>query len=376
MQRFSADVDLGAIRSNVGRLRDAAGSAEVMAVVKADAYGHGVEPVARTVLAAGATWLGVAFVEEALALRAAGLDVPVLAMTASPRDDVTTAVEAGVDLAVHAVWGLEAAAEAARLANRPARVHLKVDTGLSRGGATAEDWPALVDATVAHVAESTVEVVGIWSHLACADTPAHPSVASQLEWFRSGLDVATRAGLTARVVHLANSAGTLAIPDARFDLVRPGIAVYGLTPGADLGTPASLGLRPAMTLRARIALVKEVDAGRGVSYGHRYTTDRRTRLALVPLGYADGIPRHGSGVGPVQIGGERYTVSGTVCMDQFVVDVGDAEVAAGDEVVLFGPGDDGEPTADEWAEAIGTIGYEIVTRIGGRVPRAYVGGAA
>jgi alanine racemase len=376
MERFGAYVDLDAIRGNVETLGRYAGDAAVMAVVKADGYGHGLLPSARAALDGGAAWLGVAFVEEALALRAAGLTAPVLAWLIGPGEDLVPALAADIDVSVSATWALDAVAAAAVTTGRAARVHLKVDTGLGRAGATQSEWPILVEAAAKLEAEGSLEVVGIWSHLAYADAPGHPTVARQRAAFEQGLDIAARGGLRPQLRHLANSAATLALPDTHYDLVRPGVAVYGLSPGPDVGVARDLGLRPAMTLRARIALVKTVPGGQGVSYGHRYTTRGETSLALVPLGYADGIPRHTTNVGPVQIGGRRFTVSGTVCMDQFVVDVGDAPVAVGDEVVLFGPGDDGEPTADDWAAAAGTINYEIVTRIGARVPRFYAGGAA
>ncbi|HET7531333.1 MAG TPA: alanine racemase [Mycobacteriales bacterium] len=376
MDRFAAYVDLDAIRENVAALRGRAGTAQVMAVVKADGYGHGMLPVARASVEAGAEWLGVAFVEEALALRRAGLQVPVLAWLVGPGEDVVGAAEAGVDISVSAGWGLDEAAAAASVTGRATRVHLKVDTGLGRAGATEPEWPAMVDAAAKQVAEGAVEVVGVWSHLAYADAPGHPTIARQAAAFGQALEIAERGGLRPQLRHLANSAATLALPDTHYDVVRPGVAVYGLSPGPDVGTAAGLGLRPAMTLSARLTLAKQVAADQGVSYGHRYRTTRPTTLALVPLGYADGVPRHATNVGPVQINGKRFTVSGTVCMDQFVVDVGDLAVAAGDEVVLFGPGDRGEPTADDWAAAIGTINYEIVTRVGPRVPRRYSGGSS
>jgi alanine racemase len=376
VDRFAATVDLDAIRDNVAALRRRAPSAQVMAVVKADGYGHGMLPVARASVEAGAEWLGVAFVDEALALRAAGLQVPVLAWLLAPGDDVAAASRVDIDVGVSAGWGLDDAVAAAHATGRPTRIHLKVDTGLGRAGVTATDWPALAEAAARLVADGSVEVVGVWSHLAYADAPGHPTIARQVAAFGEALQVAERAGLRPQVRHLANSAATLALPDTHFDLVRPGVAAYGLSPGPEVGTAASLGLRPAMRLTALVALAKQVPAEQGVSYGHRYITSRPTTLALVPLGYADGIPRHATNVGPVQINGRRFTISGTVCMDQFVVDVGDLPVAAGDEVVLFGPGADGEPTAEDWAAAIGTINYEIVTRIGPRVPRRYSGGAA
>jgi len=376
VDRFAATVDLDAIRDNVANLCRRSGSAQVMAVVKADGYGHGMVPCAQASVEAGAEWLGVAFVDEALALRAAGVHVPVLAWLIAPGDDLVAAADAGVDVSISAAWGLDAAAAAADVTGRPTRVHLKVDTGLGRGGVTATEWPVLAEAAAKREADGTVEVVGVWSHLAYADAPGHPTIARQLVAFEEATGVATRAGLRPQLRHLANSAATLALPATHFDLVRPGVAVYGLSPGPEVGTAASLGLRPAMRLTARLALAKQVPAEQGVSYGHRYTTKAPTTLALVPLGYADGVPRHATNLGPVQINGHRFTVSGTVCMDQFVVDVGDVPVAAGDEVVLFGAGDDGEPTAEDWATAIGTINYEIVTRIGPRVPRRYVGATA
>jgi alanine racemase len=373
MPPFVAEVDLDAIRSNVAELRRRAGSADVMAVVKADGYGHGMLPSARAAIEAGASWLGVAFVEEALALRAAGLDVPVLAWLLDRDADIAGAVAADVDVSISAEWAIEAASAAAAALGRVARIHLKADTGLARGGAYGADWPALVEAAAKQQADGLVEVVGIWSHLAHADAPQHPTIERQRALFVEALEVAAKADLQPQVRHLANSAATLVLPQTHFDLVRPGVAVYGLSPGPQVGTASELGLRPAMRMRSSVSLVKRVEAGQGVSYGHRYTTGAQTTLALVPAGYADGIPRHATNVGPVQINGKRYLISGTVSMDQVVVDVGGDAVAVGDDVVLFGPGDNGEPTADDWAAAVGTINYEIVTRIGPRVPRTYLG---
>jgi alanine racemase len=367
--RTEAVVDLDAIRGNVATLR-AGTPAEIMAVVKADGYGHGLLPSARAALAGGATWLGVAIVEEALALRAAGISAPMLVClwTPSEADTVAAAITAGVDLTVNSRWALDAVTAAAREVDTPARVHLKIDTGLSRNGSYVADWPDLVDAAAKAQAGAEIEVIGIWSHFACADEPGHPTIGRQMRAYRDALDVAGRRGITPLVRHLANSAATLTLPDSHFDLVRPGIAVYGLSP-----VPGDFGLTPAMTLRAEVALAKRVRAGEGVSYGHVYTTQRETTLALVPLGYADGIPRNATNVAPVSINGRRYRISGRVCMDQIVVDVGDDEVAAGDTAVLFGPGRDGEPTAQEWADILDTIHYELVTRIGPRVARSYLG---
>jgi alanine racemase len=296
----------------------------------------------------------------------------VLAWLIGPGQPVREAIEAGVDLSAATVNQLGEFSAAARAAGRPVRLHLKVDTGLNRGGAIAADWPDLVTAAAKLAAEGVAEVIGIWSHFAYADAPGHPTIARQLGGFHDALEVADRAGLRPEVRHLANSAATLSLPEAHFDLVRPGIAVYGLSPIANW--PAASGLRPAMTLQARVVLVKRVPAGSGVSYGHQFVTDRDTTLALVPLGYADGIPRAASNVGPVWVAGARRAISGRVCMDQIVVAVGDDPVTAGDLALVFGPGDRGEPTADDWATVLDTINYEIVTRIGSRVPRTYVGG--
>ena len=366
--RTEAVVDLDAIRDNVAVLRSRT-SAEVMAVVKADGYGHGLVPAARAALAGGASWLGVAFLEEALALRRAGISAPTLSWLASPGEDVAAGVAAEVDLSVSAPWALAELVAAARETGRPARVHLKIDTGLSRGGATPADWPELVTAAAKAVASGEIEVIGIWSHFAYADAPGHPTIAGQVATFGEAVEVARGLGVDPPLRHLANSAATLTLPAAHFDLVRPGIAVYGLSPVP----PEDFGLTPAMTLRSSVALTKRVPAGSGVSYGHVHVTSAETGLALVPLGYADGVPRAGTSVGPVQLGGRRYTVAGRVCMDQFVLDVGDDPVAAGDEVILFGSGRDGGPTAQDWADATGTISYEIITRVGSRVPRTYRG---
>lgn len=366
MGQTEVQVDLDAIRQNVAHLLSGT-SAAVMAVVKADGYGHGMVPAARAALDGGATWLGVCTLDEALDLRAAGLTVPVLAWLLAPGLPLHEAVAADVDLAASSTGLLAELVAAGATAGRPARVHLKVDTGLARGGATPDDWPALVEAAAKAQADGQVEVVGVWSHFAYADAPGHETVDRQLAVFRAALATANRLGVTPRVRHLANSAATLTRPDTHFDVVRPGLAIYGLSPVPGEG----FGLRPAMTARARVMLAKRVPAGQGVSYGHTYTTERATTLAVIPLGYADGVPRHASNAGPVWIGGKTYCIAGRVCMDQIVVDCGDDPVQAGDEAVLFA-GTSGMPTADDWAEAAGTINYEIVTRFGStRVPRTY-----
>ena len=367
-----ARVDLGAIRANVAAMR-AGTSAELMAVVKADGYGHGLVPSAQAAVEGGASWLGTALRDEALALRAAGLSEPrVLAWLIGPGEAWADGLRADVDLSVNATWALEEVLAAARETGLTARLHLKVDSGLGRGGAAPSDWPELVEAARKAEAEGAVRVVGLWSHLAYADAPGHPTIARQTEVFREAVAHAEASGIEPEVRHLANSAATLTAPAQHFDLVRPGLAVYGLSPVPEVGGPSAYGLRPAMTLAADVVLVKRVPAGSGVSYGHTYTTEKETTLGLVPLGYADGVPRAAGNLGPVLAAGRTRTVAGRVCMDQLVLDLGDDDVAVGDEVVLFGPGDDGGPTAQDWAAATGTISYEIVTRVGPRVPRVYV----
>ncbi|MFE1992235.1 alanine racemase [Streptomyces parvulus] len=374
--RARAEIDLAALRANVRALRERAPGSALMAVVKADGYGHGAAPCARAAVAAGATWLGTATPHEALALRAdAGVpdDVRIMCWLWTPGGPWREAVEAGLDVSVSAPWALAEATEGARLAGRPALVQLKADTGLGRGGCQpGADWEDLVGGALRAEAEGLVRVTGLWSHFACADEPGHPSIAAQLARFHEMTAYAERQGVRPDVRHIANSPATLTLPEAHFDLVRPGIAMYGVSPSPEIGTPADLGLRPVMTLSAALALVKQVPGGHGVSYGHHYTTPGDTTLGLVPLGYADGVPRHASSTGPVLVDGKWRTVAGRIAMDQFVVDLGGDRHEPGAEAVLFGPGDRGEPTAEDWAQAAGTIGYEIVTRIGSRVPRVYV----
>ncbi|YCQ00201.1 alanine racemase [Arthrobacter sp. R4-81] len=371
----SAVIDLEAIRHNVRRLVAVASPARVMAVVKADAYGHGAVPVARAALAAGAQWLGVAHVSEALALRAAGIDAPILAWLHTRETNFVAAVASGIDIACSG-WELDSIVAAARDQERPARVHLKVDTGLGRNGATIEFWDKLVGAAVEYQEEGLLRVAGIFSHLAVADEPERPETDEQLAAFRDALAVAEDAGIDPEIRHLANTPAALSRPDTHFDLVRVGLGIYGLSPFRGQ-TSAELGLRPAMTVRTLVAHCKDVPAHQGVSYGLRYRTESASTLGLIPLGYADGVPRVATG-GPVRINGVTYPVVGTIAMDQMVVDFGPLHLAAGgnsrlgSEAVLFGDGNDGGPTADDWARAAGTINYEIVTRISPRVPRRYI----
>jgi alanine racemase len=376
VSRARAVVDLDAVRRNLTRVRELAGSAGVMAVVKADAYGHGAVPIARAARSEGAEWLGVALPSEALALRAAGDTGRILAWLWTPGEpDVERCVASGVDLSISSPWALAEVVDAARRLGVVARVQVKLDTGLSRNGASLAWWPTLLESLRRGVDDGTIELVAIWSHLADADLPGAETVPVQRARYLDAVDQARSAGLVPRLLHLSNSGGLWAFPDCRFDLVRVGIAMYGLTPAGNLGSAADLGLTPVMTLQAELANVKPVEPGASVSYGSTWTSTRDTTLGLVPVGYADGVPRAVGGRIEVAIGGRRYPAVGRMAMDQFVVDLGpEASAVAGDTVHLFGPGMHGELTADEWAERIDTIGYEVVTRLGSRVPREYIGG--
>ncbi len=373
--RAECQVDLDAVTANVEVLRRCAPGSALLAVVKADAYGHGLVPVAGAALEGGADWLGTALLSEAVALRRAGIDVPLLAWLWAPGDDdLGACVEGDIDVTVSSAEQLGAVEAVALELGRRARVQLKIDTGLGRNGCLPAQWPALVAEAERAEASGRVQVTGVWSHFAVADAPSSELNAAQLAVFDQALDVVAASRLRPEVRHIANSAATLVNPRAHYDLVRPGIAVYGVSPGGELGPPDEYRLAPAMTLRARLTLVKEVPAGQGVSYGHEYVTDRPTRLGLVPLGYADGVPRAAGGRAPVLAAGRIRSIAGRVCMDQFMLDLGDDPAKAGDEVVLFGDPARGEPAAEDWAVAAGTIGYEIITRLGPRMARTHVRG--
>ncbi|KRC49921.1 alanine racemase [Leifsonia sp. Root227] len=370
-----AVIDLGALVANVAHLREVVGTEHVMAVVKANAYGHGAVECARAALAGGADWLGVADLTEAMQLRDAGIEAPLLAWLHDPDADFAPAIAAGVDIGVSSIAQLDAVAAARRalvergVLHGQAFVQLKLETGLSRNGISEPQW----DAAFARARElehaGDIVVRGVFSHVSNA-SPEDDRAAVAV--YTRGLDRAAAAGLRPELRHLAASAAALTIPDARFNLVRLGITIYGLSPLAGRSS-ADLGLRPVMTLRGSVAAVRRVPAGTGVSYDYTYRTSGDTTLALVPLGYAEGIPRHASNTAPVAIAGGTFRVCGRIAMDQFVVDVDDHPVHVGDEVVLFGDPATGVPSADDWAEAAGTINYEIVTRIGARVRRRYVG---
>jgi alanine racemase len=364
--RAEVVVELDAIRHNVALLAARAPNSATMAVVKADGYGHGALPVAKAALEAGATWLGSCSLAEALDLRAGGVTARIMSWLDVPETDLAAGVEAGIDLSASSVRELTAIVEGARKAAKPARVHLKIDTGLSRNGCQPHDWPDLVEAAAKAEENNQVEVVAVWSHLACADDPEHPATDRQAERFDRAYKRALDAGLHP-MRHLANSAATLNRPDLHFDLVRVGIAMYGLNP-----LPYKENLKPAMTFRSSVALTKRIHAGESVSYGQTWTSTKDTNLALVPVGYADGVSRALSNRMDVWLAGKRRPIVGRVCMDQIVVDCDDDVIGEGDEVVLFGDGAKGEPTATEWADTLGTIDYEVVTGMyRPRVVRSY-----
>ncbi|MBW3669746.1 MAG: alanine racemase [Actinobacteria bacterium] len=367
-----ATVDLAAVRHNVSELIDLVAPAAMCASVKADAYGHGAVPVARAILEAGAQWLAVSQVDEGVELREAGITAPMLLLSEPPLAAVDEAVARHLTLAVYTDAMVDALETAAVLHGRDAvPVHLKVDTGMHRAGAPPADAPALarrMDGSRHLVLE------GLMTHFAVADDlDREADTKAQLERFEMVRDALAADGIVPAVLHTANSAGAIAHEAARYDLVRCGISVYGYSPGMAMAD--RVDLRPAMSLTAEVAYVRDVEAGEGVSYGLRYTCPTRTRIAVVPLGYADGVPRRLSAVGgEVLVGGRRCPIAGTVTMDMLMVDCGpDSSVAVGDEVVLLGRQGDEAITADEWAARLDTISYEIVCGIGPRVPRRYVG---
>lgn len=370
--RAVALIDGTALRDNAALLDSRSGDAALLVVVKADAYGHGVENVAPILRRSGVPWLGVALLSEALHLRALGDIGRILAWLWAPGDpDLGPAIEAEIDVSVSSMWALREVLAAGEQYRVAPRVHLKLDTGLSRNGVPPEEWSAVVAAAADAQARGALLVEGVWSHLANADQhesdDAIASVVAQAEVFRTGLTAVHAAGLEPPHLHLANSAATAWFPDLHFTMVRCGIATYGVSPGVHVDEAKHLGLKPVMTLRAQLAHVKTIPAGQSVSYGNRWTAADPTRVGLVAIGYADGIPRAAEGA-QVSVNGKRADVLGRIAMDQFVIELTE-DVEPGAWVTVFGV--DG-PTADEWAHAAGTIGYEIVTRIGPRVPRELV----
>ena len=399
----SAAVDLAAIRHNLGVLRAAAPGALQLATVKANAYGHGLLPVARAALDGGADWLGVAQLAEAFTLRR-GLDeagvtraeAPILAWISTSSSDFAAAIEADIDLSVSWTWVLADICAAARQVGRPARVHVKIDTGMSRAGSTLADLPALASALRMAADDGLVDIVGAWSHMSRADDPSeagNASTASHVRIFEEGLAILADAGITPRIRHLSATSGILWHPEAHYDMVRAGIGLYGLSPDPAVATSEQLGLIPALELRAPLTSVKVIEEGTPASYGGTWVAPTRRWIGLVPLGYGDGILRAVSNKARVVVhtasGPFNAPLIGRVCMDQFMVDLGPAEgspgtptarsgqapAIPGDIATLFGSGIGGEALADDWAQAAGTINYEIVTHLGAHIPRIYRDGA-
>jgi alanine racemase len=366
-----AVVDLGAIDHNVRVLRELAGSADVMAVVKADGYGHGATRVGQAAIAAGASELGVATLDEALALRRDGVTAPVLCWLHTPGTDFAPALAADVQLGVSSTRQLAEVLDAVTRTGTPATITVKVDTGLNRNGAGAGEFSELLVALRRAASDDAIRLRGIMSHLACGDDPTSPVNDQQAQRFSEMRTQAREAGVEFEVAHLCNSPAAMTRPDLAYDMVRPGIAVYGQTP---IPANGDMGLRPAMTLKCPVALTRSIKAGDGVSYGHTWVAKADTTVALIPLGYADGVFRGLSNRIAVLINGRRRPNVGRICMDQFVVDLGPGpvDVSEGDDAILFGPGDGGEMTALDWAELLGTISYEVVTSPRGRVSRLYV----
>ena len=399
----SAAVDLAAIRHNLGVLRAAAPGALQLATVKANAYGHGLLPVARAALDGGADWLGVAQLAEAFTLRhgldeagVARADAPILAWISTSSSDFAAAIEADIDLSVSWTWVLADICAAARQVGRPARVHVKIDTGMSRAGSTLADLPALASALRMAADDGLVDIVGAWSHMSRADDPSeagNASTASHVRIFEEGLAILADAGVTPRIRHLSATSGILWHPEAHYDMVRAGIGLYGLSPDPAVATVEQLGLIPALELRAPLTSVKVIEEGTPASYGGTWVAPTRRWIGLVPLGYGDGILRAVSNRARVVVhtasGPFNAPIVGRVCMDQFMVDLGQAEgspgtptarsgqapAAPGDIATLFGSGAGGEALADDWAQAAGTINYEIVTHLGAHIPRIYRDGA-
>jgi len=371
MSRARAEVNLAAIAGNLKFVKGKTKS-QVLAVVKADAYGHGLVAVAKAAEEAGADWLGTALLEEAISLRNGGITKPIIAWLTPQGEDFKTAVNLDIDLSVSSVELLSEIAAAGKAISKVPRVHIELDTGMSRGG-FGDELDTVISEIASQVKSGAVKVIGIWSHFARADEPGSAMNQSQLSRFNTRVEQLKNAGISSEYLHLANSAASLANPDAHKNIIRWGIGLYGLSPDVNnMGSSSDLGIKSAMKLFSKLQLVKAVKAGQSVGYGSTATTKVDTKLGVVTMGYADGIPRNASDLAGVFVAGKRAPVIGRVSMDQFVVDLGAASLAkTGDEVIVFGDGSGGEYTIDEWAKACGTINYEIVTRIGTRVPRIY-----
>jgi alanine racemase len=370
MARAWAEVSLGAIAANVAALCEVAAPAQVCAVVKADGYGHGAAPVARAAVGAGAAWLAVAQVPEATELRDAGIDAPILLLSEPRASEVDEALDARMHVTVYSSDMVERLGAASAALGGPALpIHVKVDTGMRRVGVVHDDAVALAKVVDAHPA---LELASVWTHCAVADEPHDPFTARQLERYDAVLDDLAAQGIEVPIRHAANSAAAIAHPAARYDLVRCGIAVYGIAPGPEL--VGAIDLQPAVRLVTEVSFVKEVGKGEGISYGLHHHVERDTRIATLPIGYADGVFRAlGLEQQEILIGGRRCPMVGVVTMDQVMVDVGpEAEVHVGDEAVLLGAQGEERISPDEWAARLGTIGYEVVCAIGPRVERRYV----
>jgi len=371
MSRASAEVNLSAIADNLKLIKSKT-SAQVLAVVKAGAYGHGLIQVGKAAEAAGADWLGTALLEEGITLRNSGIKAPIISWLTPLGEDFKTAINLNIDLSVSSIELLAEVISAGKVVKKIPRVHIEVDTGMSRGG-VGDDWQAFLTELSKAIKANEINIVGIWSHFARADEPGQVMNQAQLNTFEDRIKSASDVGIKPEFIHIANSAAALTNNGAHKNIIRWGIGLYGLSPDINnMGDSKSLKLKPAMRLKAKLHLVKAVKAGVSVGYGGTAITKSDTKLGVVTLGYADGVPRNANNLAGVFVDGKRAPLIGRVSMDQFVVDLGiNSSAKTGDEVIVFGDGSSGEYTADEWAKASGTINYEIVTRIGSRVPRIY-----
>ena len=371
MSRASAEINLSAITQNFKLIKSRT-TADVLAVVKADAYGHGLIPVSKALEEAGADWFGTALLEEAINLRKAGILKPIISWLTPLGEDFKSAIDLDIDLGIPSIDLLDEVIKAASLTGKTARIHLEIDTGMSRGGVLSE-WDQLIKSVLVGVNLKQLKVIGIWSHFARADEPAELMNQEQLSLFEEKVNQAKAAGIDAQFIHIANSAALFTNKSTHKNIIRSGIALFGLSPDVKtIGDSSSLGLKPAMKLKAKLNLVKEVKAGSSVGYGGTAVLKSDTKLGVVALGYADGIPRNTNNLAGVFVDKKRAPIIGRVSMDQFVVDLGvTSNAKTGDEVIVFGDGSGDEYTVDEWAKAANTINYEIITRIGPRVPRIY-----
>jgi alanine racemase len=371
MSRARAEINLSAIADNLKLIKGKT-NAQLLAVVKADAYGHGLIQVGKAAEAAGANWLGTALLEEGIALRNSGIKVPIISWLTPLGEDFKTAINLDIDLSISSIELLTEVISAGKLVKKIPRVHIEVDTGMSRGG-VGDDWQIFLTELSKAIKANEIKIIGIWSHFARADEPGQVMNQAQLNTFEDRIKSASDVGIKPEFIHIANSAAALTNNGAHKNIIRWGIGLYGLSPDMNnLGDSKSLKLKPAMRLKAKLHLVKAVKAGVSVGYGGTAITKSDTKLGVVTLGYADGVPRNANNLAGVFVDGKRAPLIGRVSMDQFVVDLGiNSSAKTGDEVIVFGDGSSGEYTVDEWAKASGTINYEIVTRIGSRVPRIY-----